>query len=107
MLKTICSLSVLVALSLALTGCNDKGRDFIGHWKEIDAQHPFELDIKYDDGLFHVDLTEYSIPSADFYKTKFESKAESNNVLSSHGDRQMRLSNGVLDYDGREYSKSS
>lgn len=106
MLKKIFSLATLLVFSFTLTACNDKGKDFVGHWKEINAENPYELDIRYDDGIFHVDVDEYSIPRAGYIKTKFESKAESNSVLTSNGRRQMRFVNGTLDYESREFQKT-
>ncbi|EAW9501270.1 hypothetical protein NYF95_002426 [Salmonella enterica] len=116
-----------------MTGCKDKGQDFIGSWKQLtDDKYPSHILIKYDEGIYHVDVNSLNSelvrkkekeaymnymwgktkdrPSdnmdlSDCYKIKkMEAKAINDNTLQGNGF-SMRLENGKVKYNGNEFVK--
>ena len=98
-------LAVLFFIVVA-SGCNgEKGLGFVGGWTGIDENKPMTLDIKYEDGIFHID-EKFSAFGEEFYK-RLEGKAESGTVLSiSGGILTMRLEGGKIFYKNRTFIKS-
>jgi hypothetical protein len=47
---------ILVVGVVVLSGCKDKGKDFIGHWENIKDAKSSSLDISYSDGIYHIDV---------------------------------------------------
>ncbi|WP_193432722.1 hypothetical protein [Candidatus Hamiltonella defensa] len=104
---------LLLSVALVLAGCKDKGEAFVGHWVQVgDIEKPASLDIKFDDGVFHVN---YSWHTPFIFKKgdetlrvkKLEAKAESDNVLSliNGFGQTMRLNEGVISFDNAEFKK--
>ncbi|AWK15629.1 hypothetical protein REG_1659 [Candidatus Regiella insecticola LSR1] len=100
---------VLLALALLLTGCKDKGKAFVGHWVEItNNEHPTDMKITYDNGVFHIDKNEYyALGLADYKLKKLEATAKSDNVLTvmDRFGKTMRLNDGVISFDNAEFKK--
>lgn len=96
-----------LSAALTLTGCkDDKGSAFVGHWyQETDKKHPNDINISYDDGVFHIDENRfYAVGLAKYNLNKLEAKAESDSVLK--GDFfSMRLEESKLHYNNEVYSK--
>lgn len=105
---------LLVASLLAITvsGCNgEKGAAFVGKWVSVDTGRPDQtlmvVEVVPDGGSFHI-----NVENTIFKHTKtsrFEGKAESENVLSVTGAPillNMRLEGGRMFFDGRELIKS-
>lgn len=108
MLKKINFRFLVVILALTLGACNDKGKDFVGHWTETNSEHPATVVIEYDDSMYHIDIDEYNPILEHFRKIKTEAKAESSTVLSArNGTLTLRLENGKIAYRSREFIKSS
>lgn len=123
----------LFCFSFILFGCKDSGSDFIGSWVQVTEQkYPTRIDVKYDDGVYHVDVkyldpilvsnkkanafSDYMLgktkerPSgnmdlSDCYKVKnLEAKALNKRVLQ--GDNvSLRLEKGEVKYNGEVYIK--
>jgi hypothetical protein len=100
----------LLALTVTVGGCGGpKGAAFEGHWTAGDAKTPSSLDIKQDGGLYHVDYTHKTIFSDKPSSKKLEATAISDNVLSiavGPASITMRLENGHLFFDDKEYTKA-
>lgn len=99
-----------VAIVVLLAGCGiDKGKDFVGHWVEVNSQDktPATLDISYEEGLYHID--QYMRFFGKDINSKLIGKVESSTILSVQGGLiplTMRLQNSRLFFNGRELVKS-
>lgn len=109
-LKAVLSVVVLGA-ALLLSGCKDKGAAFIGHWMTTE-EHPSELTITYDEGVYHIDGKTWgvfhAIGGARYDVFKAEGKAESDSVLtvpSQMGNQTARIENSTLFFINREFKK--
>lgn len=99
---------ILLCIAFALSACKgEQGKAFIGHWYQVDkAKYPADINITYDDGVFHIDENSASIgvTSMEYSITKREAKAESDTVLAGQ-NFSMRLENEKLQYNGHTYVK--
>lgn len=102
------SLVVITLLTmLILVGCKDEqGKAFIGHWYQItEKDKPNDVNISYDDGVFHVDDNRfYPVGLAKYKLKKLEAKAISDNVLQG-ANFSMRLEGDKLYFQNDVYEK--
>lgn len=92
---------------LTLAGCKDeKGKAFVGHWYQVtEKDKPNDINISYDDGVFHVDDNRfYPVGLARYKLTKLEAKAASDNVLQG-ANFSMRLEDDKLYFQNDVYKK--
>lgn len=110
-LKKTGLISVMLMTFLLLTGCKDKGSEFIGGWVEIgkaDGKASY-LNIKYSDGIYHIDYKKsFHFNDSGYINEKYEAKAESESVLSIIGGREtpLRLTDGVIDFSDKKFKKN-
>lgn len=99
-MKKVLALFGAIVVACAVTGCKEEASPgFMGSWVEqnTNAKQPRYLDIKVDQGVYHVDER---VSVGGIYKVLREvAKVESDNVLSvKNGFRTLTLENGVLYY---------
>lgn len=99
-----------LAAFVLLSGCNDKGHDFVGHWADVKDPKNSYLDISISDGIYHVDVTKL-----DRYLTlkpkvnHLEAYAVSEEVLTIHsglGNVDMRLEDKQIFFENHTYQKT-
>ncbi|EEE2004220.1 hypothetical protein CI266_004630 [Salmonella enterica subsp. enterica serovar Kotte] len=119
-LKKHFTLAIIIA-SVLLSGCKDKGEEFIGKWKSVNPRNEkiiTTIDIKRSGDIFHIDV-ENQRP--DFFDgkniavthKKFEAKAESEDVLSlinvpnlaAFGGNTLRLENNTIYFSKDTFNK--
>lgn len=108
MKKTTSLLAITLLSAFLLTGCNDKGKDFVGHWYQENAKNkPNDINITFSDGVYHINTNMYDPFLLEYDKTKLEGKAESDSVLSIIDKMKptMRLESGKLYYGSSVYMK--
>ncbi|KFW97759.1 hypothetical protein [Pectobacterium carotovorum] len=125
--------ALTIIATLMISGCEDKGQGFIGSWGQVSGdKYPAHISIKYDDGVYHVDVnsldvvavqkkqekafTDYMLgkvkekPSKDLdlsdcYKSiSLEAKALNDSTLQGDGF-SMRMENGKVKYNGELFAK--
>lgn len=103
-------LSLLTAISFCaifgLTGCKEKGDDFIGNWERVDKKIPTKEDtmvISLEDGVFHIyrkSWESFKGPRGGYVDDKFKARAESENVLAVIGGFTYKVGSTIVIQDG-------
>ncbi len=110
MLRKMVAALALTSIAAIVSGCGGpKGAAFEGHWTGGTEKQPASLDIKYDDGVFHIDHKQKSFYFDEFNTNKWEATALSDNVLSIDlgvVKRSLRLENGHLFLNNEEFNKA-
>ncbi|WP_411566815.1 hypothetical protein ACLIN3_27270 (plasmid) [Pseudomonas orientalis] len=102
--------AIFMILFFFLSGCKEKGGDFVGHWADVKNPTTSFLDIDYSDGVYHIDVNSF-----DSYLTlkqkvvKLEGTAMSDSVLTIHaglGNVDMRLEGDQIFFEHHVYKKT-
>jgi len=111
MLKKVSVIAVVFALTSALSGCNEPdGSAFQGHWVGKDSRNASVLDIKYSDGVYHIDNHYRNTWLAKDEVNRLEATASAKDVLvikTALGSVNMRLEDGKLLFENKEYEKTN
>lgn len=103
--------ALVISVFSMLTGCGgDKGSGFIGHWVGQAAASRSFLDIKFSEGIYHIDVS-YPDPVTGnkLEVNKLEAVAASETVLLIHaplGDVSMRLEGDTVALEDQVFKKS-
>lgn len=101
--------SLVLVGFIALAGCKDKGKEFVGHWPDVKEPNTSSLDISYSDNIYHVNVN--SIDKFLDGKPKvirLEAQAMSDSVLTIHtglGSVDMRLEGDKIYFEQHVYQK--
>lgn len=115
------ALFTTLIISLLLSGCKDKGDDFLGKWKSVNPKNERAvviIDINKNGDIFHIDV-ENQRPDTFDGKTikvdhrRLEAKAESDDVLSlintpslaASGGATLRLENNTISFSKKTFTK--
>ncbi|MCY1388584.1 hypothetical protein D9M71_33740 [compost metagenome] len=116
MKKTVVLIALSFAALIGLSGCKEKGDEFIGTWIRVDNKFDNSkedsLVVRRDDGLFHIDRKHWGLMRK--YETeRVQARAESDNVLSIinsnplFGTMTITLQNGsLITSKGAEYKRT-
>lgn len=100
----------LMAVFVLLSGCNDKGHDFVGHWVDVKDPKTSYLDINYSDGIYHVDVSSFDpFLTLKEQVNHLEAQAMSDTVLTIHtgfGNVDMRLEDKKIFFEDHTYQAS-
>lgn len=111
MLKQMKAAAGVGFLILGLYGCSEpKGSAFQGHWIGKNGNNASVFDIKYSDGVFHIDHHYRNAWLKKDEVNKLEATASSDDVLAINtglGSVNMRLENGKLLFENKEYEKTN
>lgn len=111
MLRRAIMALLVVGVSAVVSGCGGpKGSDFEGHWERTSAKAPASLDIKYEDGVYHIDRTAKSMLDGKMETKRLEGTALSDTVLSVNvglGVLNLRLEKGQILVNNEVYIKSA
>lgn len=104
-------------ISLLISGCKEKGEEFIGKWKNVNPNNErivTIIDIKRSGDIYHIDVENqrpdfFDGKSIEVDHKKFEAKAESDDVLSligiPIGVKTLRLENNTISFSQKTFSK--
>lgn len=108
MVNKTCALFMI--LFIFLSGCKEKGGDFIGHWVDLKNPTTSYLDINFSDGVYHINVNSF-----DSYLTlkqkvvRLEGVALSESVLTIRtglGSVDMRLEGDQIFFEHHTYQKT-
>lgn len=100
---------IILSGILVIAGCNDKGKNFVGHWEDIKEPTTSYLEISFSDNFYHVDV--HSIDRFLDMKPKvvrLEAQAMSDSVLTirtGFGTVDMRLADDKIYFEQHTYQK--
>lgn len=110
MLRRVIMALLVLGVSVVISGCGGpKGSDFVGHWERTQKTAPASLDIKYEDGIYHIDRTAKSMLDGNMETQRLEGTALSDTVLKVDmgiGVLTLRLEKGQILVDDEVYAKS-
>lgn len=108
--KMLMGLAVF-GMAAVISGCGGpKGSAFIGHWVGGTEKTPISLDIKYDDGVYHIDRQAKSPFTGNLDTKRLEATALSDSVLSINmgiAVVNLRMDNGQILMDNKTFTKAA